>query len=87
VGKSYNVTAKLICQRLCEAVPEISEVSCYLVSQIGKPINQPQAVNVRVRSAKPISFIQPIAQRIITETLDNWAEIRDGFLARRWELF
>jgi len=87
VGKSYNVVARLICQRLCDSVPEISEASCYLVSQIGKPINQPQVANVRVRSTKPISFIQPIAQKIITETLDNWTEIRDGFLARRWELF
>ena len=51
VGKLYNVLARNIATVLVENVPGITHAQCALVSQIGRPIEQPQTVDVRVRTA------------------------------------
>lgn len=51
VGKLYNVLARNIATVLVEKVPGITHAQCALVSQIGKPIREPQTVDVRVRTA------------------------------------
>lgn len=49
VGKLYNIAARNIAMRVA-AIGGVEEVYCYLVSQIGRPINDPQAVNIKVRA-------------------------------------
>lgn len=50
VGKLYNVTATRIAASLVRDIQDVSEAYCYLVSQIGKPIQEPRGVDVRVRT-------------------------------------
>lgn len=50
VGKLYNIIASLIAQRVVEEVSDIGEAQCLIVSQIGSPLDQPQAVEVSVRA-------------------------------------
>ena len=50
VGKLYNVLARNIATTLVEEVSGIAHAQCALVSQIGKPIDEPQTVDVRVRT-------------------------------------
>ena len=51
VGKLYNIAASLIAQRLVEELSGISEAHCLIVGQIGRPVDQPQAIDVSVRTA------------------------------------
>jgi S-adenosylmethionine synthetase len=51
VGKLYNIAASLIAQRLVEELPGISEAHCLIVGQIGRPVDQPHAIEVSVRTA------------------------------------
>jgi S-adenosylmethionine synthetase len=64
VGKIYNVLADTMAREICEALPEVSEASVQLVSQIGRPICEPSAC-----------FIEIFAKDGITESLRE--HIRD----------
>ena len=53
VGKLYNVAACLLAEELVARVPGLSEVECRLVSRIGRRVDDPPLVHVRVRGADP----------------------------------
>ena len=53
VGKLYSAAASRIAHAIVAEVPEIREAECYLVSQIGAPIDRPHLAHVRVRGAEP----------------------------------
>ncbi|HIC97326.1 MAG TPA: methionine adenosyltransferase [Aquificaceae bacterium] len=76
IGKIYNVVAGRIANRVVEEVEEVEEAYCYIVSQIGKPINEPQVCDVKVRSRKSISalrdIITEIAERELEEMPTTW---------------
>lgn len=48
VGKLYNVVAGLIARDLVAGVDAVAAAQCVLVSQIGKPVTQPQIVDVQL---------------------------------------
>ncbi len=48
VGKIYNTLSHRIAQRVCDEVPEVAEVCVWLLSQIGKPIDQPAIAAAQV---------------------------------------
>jgi S-adenosylmethionine synthetase len=87
VGKLYQVYAQCIVDRICAEVPEVQAATCSLLSRIGTPINEPQAVDVRVESELGEAALRDIVPGLIHAVLDDWAAIRDGFLERRWPLF
>jgi len=91
VGKLYNIAASLIAQRLVDDVPGLDEAQCLIVSQIGFPLDQPQAVDVSVRgSSKLIESKREIAVIIADELarLETIAvELTTGTLGvGRWPL-
>ncbi len=49
VGKLYNVLAQRIAAAIVGEVEAADEAYCYLLSQIGRPIDQPQVIDVKVR--------------------------------------
>lgn len=87
VGKIYNATAQRIVGRILEEIPEVKEVFCYILSQIGHPITEPKALNLEILSDKPLSIIAPHARRIAEEVLDDWMTTQEGFLERRWTVY
>jgi len=48
IGKIYYVLANMIARRIYEEVKGIREVYVYLLSQIGKPIDNPLIANVEI---------------------------------------
>jgi S-adenosylmethionine synthetase len=56
VGKIYNYAATEIAELLVRELEELREARVLLVSQIGRPIREPQAVHLMLRSAPGISF-------------------------------
>ena len=86
-GKIYQVYAQLVVDRICERIPEVRAAVCVLLSRIGAPINTPQAISIRVESELPVATLRPRIEEIVAGVLAEWADIRDGFLQRRWMLF
>jgi S-adenosylmethionine synthetase len=56
VGKLYNLAAGLIAADITRAIGEVAAAECYLVSQIGQPIDRPQLVELRIRLARGASM-------------------------------
>ncbi|MDW8096392.1 MAG: methionine adenosyltransferase [Aquificaceae bacterium] len=80
IGKIYNRVANLIAQRVVEEIEEVEEAYCYIVSQIGKPINEPQVLDVSVRSRVELKVVQDVVKRIAQEELEKMPEVWKGFV-------
>jgi len=84
VGKIYQVMAQLIANELIEAQPHLKQVYCYMVSQIGHPITDPQAVNIEYYGDVSEKEMNQLARGVIEQVLSRWREIRDGFVDGTW---
>ncbi len=86
VGKIYSIMSQLIANRIKTQFPEAKQVYVYMVSQINKPITEPQAVNVELWGLD-VNKVKSDVRKITTDVLESWREIRDGFLERRWPIY
>ncbi|HKQ29667.1 MAG TPA: methionine adenosyltransferase [Burkholderiales bacterium] len=50
VGKIYNAFAHELALKICQDVPDVADVTVQLLSQIGRPIDKPQAVFIELRA-------------------------------------
>lgn len=87
VGKLYQIYAQCIVDRICDELPEVRAASCALLSRIGTPINEPQAIAIYLESEQREDILRDPISGIVQSVLDDWAAIRDGFLYRRWQLY
>ncbi|SNR61608.1 methionine adenosyltransferase [Desulfurobacterium atlanticum] len=83
VGKLYNITAMEICEAVVKEIPEVKEAYCYIVSQIGKPISEPLALDVKIRTedGKVEAYkdkIEPIAREHLSNIGNIWKRLVDG---------
>jgi S-adenosylmethionine synthetase len=86
VGKIYNAVANEISKRVVKEIEEVEEAYCYIVSQIGKPINEPQVLDVKIRTKKNLSTIQELARKIAEEELERMPDVWKGFLERKYSV-
>lgn len=70
VGKLYNITARNIAEDM-SAIEGIEETYCYMVSQIGKPITEPQIVEVKVRTKRPLGDLKKEIGRKVEERISG----------------
>jgi S-adenosylmethionine synthetase len=89
VGKIYNVLASKISQRIINEVPKILEVYVELLSQIGKPIDEPLAAVAKFLPDKgaDINVIRSDVESIINDELERISEITDTILKSEIMLF
>ena len=85
VGKLYNLAAGLIADDLVRQINQIQAAECYLVSQIGRPIGEPQIIEVRLEPAAGTSLedIRPRVKDIVTANLEHVARFADDLLDGR----
>jgi len=85
VGKLYNIAAALIADDIVHAIEEVVAAECYLVSQIGQPIDQPQIVDVRIRTARGTSpqELRPRIEEIAAAQLKRVGTLADDLLEHR----
>ena len=79
VGKIYNVAARMIAERIYREVKGIREVYVKLLSQIGKPIDQPLIADIRVMPEEtnlPRHTSSEI-ESIVNEELANITKLTD----------
>jgi S-adenosylmethionine synthetase len=91
VGKLYNIAAGLIAQRLIEDVADIAEAQCLIVSQIGSPVDQPQAIEVSVRGSGRASGLGNEITAIVADELSHLESVaeeltRGALAVGRWPL-
>lgn len=73
VGKIYNLLTHRIATNIYEKVPGLEEVYIWLLSQIGKPIDQPAvaAAQVALQSGNSFESVQRSIVEVIDEELAN----------------
>ena len=64
VGKIYSALSHRIAWRVCDEVPEVAEVCIWLLSQIGKPIDQPAIAAAQVVMVSGGSLEKSVEKRI-----------------------
>jgi S-adenosylmethionine synthetase len=85
VGKLYNLAARAIAHRITKDVPGIQEALCVLVSQIGRSIEDPQIVDVRValESGQRISSVRKPVRDVVQGELSRFPELQTALLEER----
>jgi S-adenosylmethionine synthetase len=73
VGKIYNLLTHRIANSVYERVPGLEEVYIWLLSQIGKPIDQPAiaAAQVVLQSGNSLESLQKSIEEVMDEELAN----------------
>ena len=89
VGKLYNVLAQRIANKIAEEVKGVREVYVMLVSQIGKPITEPQIAYLQVLPEKDVDFnaVRYEAEAITEQMLDRITELTKEFVEGRVRVF
>lgn len=85
-GKIYNICAKTIVSAILKEYPELEQTSCYIVSEIGKPINQPQAINVDLNIQRNTK-IEKDVESIVTEKMEDLPNLWKTIVKREYTLF
>jgi S-adenosylmethionine synthetase len=86
VGKMYNLLAFKCAERIVSELPGIEEVRVRILSQIGKPIDQPLVANIELHSPR-FSENQAKAKRIVDEELADITNITEQILKDRFSVF
>jgi S-adenosylmethionine synthetase len=85
-GKIYNICARTIVSAILKEYPELEQTSCYIVSEIGKPINQPQAINIDLFADRS-SKIEKDVQSIVDEKMRDLPNLWKTIVKREYSLF
>jgi S-adenosylmethionine synthetase len=84
VGKLYNAAASRLAAALVAEVPPVIEAECYLVSEIGAPIDRPHIAHVRIRCTNGVpptevnEQIRTVAEREIAGIPSLWQTFLAG---------
>lgn len=89
VGKLYNIIAQLITEELVNDIDCIIEASCYLVSRIGSPINEPQTIDLQLilQDGIPIDSIRPQIEEIVQSNLSSSMNIQRDLIEGRIKVY
>ncbi len=89
VGKIYNVLANFIAKDCYENIEGIEEVYVKILSQIGKPINEPKAVDIQIIPKKgyDVERMEKMAVEIAEGWLENVTKITDMIINDEIDVF
>lgn len=89
IGKIYNVLARHAAKKVYEEVKGVSEVYIKVLSQIGKPIDQPMMTDVQLILQKGVllNTIKEDIKSIINSEFNNIQKISTDVIERRISLF
>jgi S-adenosylmethionine synthetase len=89
VGKLYNLACGRIARAITMRLPDVTDAACVLVSQIGRPVTDPQMADVRVSPERGTNAqaIRRIVEEIVHSELDRMDELREGLLDGRLTVY
>jgi len=89
VGKIYNLLANRIARKISEDVEGAQEVYVRILSQIGKPIDEPRALNIQITPKRgyDVQKMERPARDIAEDMLGRVGEITDMVIEGRVRTF
>ena len=89
VGKIYNILAGDIAEKIKDEVKGVEEVYVKLLSQIGKPIDQPMVADVQLLLGDGASLdaVRGDIEGLVDEQLSRIRDVTDAVLAHKVMLF
>ena len=83
VGKLYNILAQMIASEIVEQLAGVEECYCYLVSQIGSPVDQPKVVDLKLHLQAGVTMgsVQAQVEEIIRDKLAGIKDIQQDVVA------
>jgi len=89
VGKIYNVWARELALRAYAQIPGVRDITVWMVSRIGAPVNQPQVVSAQVGVNKRYSLkrISGEVQELIKHELADMEHFCDGLAKGQYEVY
>jgi len=83
VGKIYQIAARQVVEKMVKDEPDIEQAYCYMLSQIGRPVDRPQSVHIKVFGNISKDRARRLAEPIVAETLNEIPTMWEGFLKRQ----
>lgn len=82
VGKLYNLVAQRVAETLIKELEEIQQAYCFLVSQIGSPITEPQVADLQLvmQDGLTVDVVRSRAEEIVYGQLADIAQLRQALL-------
>lgn len=89
VGMLYNVVARQAAEAIVSSLPDVEQAHCYLVSEIGRPIDDPAVAHLRLafRNGTPLGNQQAHAAEILREEIRALPRLTERFALGDVELF
>ena len=87
VGKLYNLAAMRIAAAIAAEVPDVEDASCIIVSQIGRPVDDPQVVDVGLIAQAHRSRLERPVTDIVNAALQQLPTMRAELLAERLPVY
>ncbi len=72
VGKIYNLLAMVASKNIADEIDGIEEVYIRILSQIGRPIDQPHMAGIQIVLEEGANMAD--VQTVATEMMDDWLE-------------
>lgn len=89
VGKLYHLVASAIAQGILVEIRGATDAECVLVSQIGRPVTDPQAIDVRVALSRRIDggSLRKRIREIVVHEFERLDELRASLLSETVSLY
>jgi len=89
VGMLYNVVARQAAECIVTSLPDVEQAQCYLVSEIGRPIDEPAVAHLKLafRNGTPLGNQQAHAAEILREEIRTLPRLTERFALGDIELF
>ena len=83
------MVANLIASAVVEEIEPVSSVCCYLLSQIGQPVAQPQIIDVQLQllENQPLHDFQGRVEEIVADHLFGINQLWQRFIEREFTLY
>jgi len=86
-GKIYSIAATQIAERIVKEYPDVKNASVLLLSQIGKPIDQPLIASVSLAYEGAFEKIEPRIRSTVDHSLENITEITNKIVEGKVRVF
>ncbi|MCQ1534717.1 methionine adenosyltransferase [Methanosarcina sp. KYL-1] len=89
IGKIYNLLSTQMARDIVQAVPEVQDIHIRLLSQIGKPIDQPLVASAQIIPHEGNSFekVKAEAETVIDDWLSNVTKITEMVIKGELDTF
>ena len=83
VGKLYNILAQMIASEVVGQLAGVEECYCYLVSQIGSPVDQPKVIDLKLhlQAGLTVESVQAQVEEIVRQKLAGIKHIQQDVVS------